>query len=242
MDNQDAVIEDDQRETQAVEETPKPVYVVYDTENNGLFVYRDPVTKDTVPADAPGQPRLASCCFILTDADGNELDRIMKYVKPDGWSMNDNDAKSIESGKKTASDVNGLTDEFLNNNGVPVTEVLDIWDGFVDLGLTFTAYNAQHDNKQMRAELRRAGRDDRFEETKNSCLMRSLKPYKDHGLVIKGWGMVKLQTACEFFGLTVFDWHKAEADTEAALEILKILLRDGNLLEPKVHYASGAKS
>lgn len=225
------VIEDD---------APKKAYVVFDTENNGLFVFRDKETKETVPADADCQPRLASICLMMTDENGREIMREKHYIKPDGWSMNDHDHRSIEQNKPTASEVNGLTDDFLMEHGVPVTDVLAIWNNLVDDGLTFTAYNAQHDMKQMRAELRRAGMSDRFEETKNSCLMRSLKPYKEDGLPVKGWGMIKLQTACEFFGITGLDWHEAEADTVGAQQILIRLLQDKRLLEPKVHYAKPA--
>lgn len=215
----------------------KPTYVVFDTENNGLFEYKDPVTKVSIPADAPGQPRLASICAIIADQHGNEISRSIRYIKPEGWSMRDLEHKTKE-GKQTASEVNGLTDEFLSENGVPVRQVLDEWHGYIDQGLVVAAYNAQHDNKQMRAELRRAGMDDRFEETKNTCLMRSLKPYKEQGLKVAGWGMVKLSVACEFFGIPLIDAHDAEADTVAALGVLKVLIRDGNLLEPKVHYAA----
>lgn len=216
----------------------KPTYVVFDTENNGLFEFKDPITKVSIPADAPGQPRLASICAIIADQNGEELSRKTTYIRPDGWSIHDHDHKSHEKGKPTASDVNGLSDEFLQEHGVPVREVLEEWHGYIDRGLIVAAYNAQHDNKQMRAELRRAGMDDRFEQTKNTCLMRSLKPYKEQGLKVAGFGMVKLTVACEFFGITLDNAHDAEADTVAALGILKVLLRDGNLIEPKVHYAA----
>lgn len=221
---------------------PKPTYVVYDTESNGIFEYKDPVTKEVIPADAPGQPRLASICAIIADQYANEISRTVRYIKPDGWSMEDHSDKSRALGKKTASEVNGLTDEMLTRSGVPVVEVLREWNDLIDQGLIVTAYNAQHDNKLMRAELRRSGMDDRFEETKNSCLMRSLKPYKEDGMQIKGWGMIKLQAACDFFGLHDFEWHQAESDTEAALAILKVLIKDGNLIPPKVHYAKPAGS
>lgn len=204
------------------------VYAVFDTESNGLFRFKDDDGK-SVPADAPGQPRLASICIILADEMGNPISKSTHYVRPDGWSM-------LDQGTE-ASEVNGLTDEFLAENGAPVSEILDMWNALVDEGMVFAAFNAQHDMKMMRAELRRAGRDDRFEETANTCLMRAMKAYKDDGMPVKGAGFVKLRVACEFFDLGDFDWHQAEADTEAALLILQRLIADGNLIEPKVHYA-----
>lgn len=214
-------------------------YVVFDTEGNGLFEFKDPVTKEPIPADAPGQPRLASIAFVFCDAEGVAMRRDRYYIKPDGWSIHDQDQKSRDAGRITASQVNGLTDEFLTENGVPVQEVLDIWHSIIDRGLIAAAYNAQHDCKQIRAELRRAGMDDRFEETRNTCLMRAMKAYKEQGLALGRGGWVKLAVACEFFGFTGFDWHNAEDDTDAAVMIMQRMIRDGTLIEPKVHYAAG---
>lgn len=200
-------------------------YVVFDVETNGLFAYKD---KDgnPIPADADGQPRLASFAAIIADAIGNEISREKHYIKPDGW---------VIDGTK-AGEINGLTDAFLVDNGVPVKHVLDLWNKYIDLGLTAVAFNSQFDTKMMRAELRRAGLPDRFEETLNSCAMRSLSPYGERGLCINR-GYVKLYEACEFFGIKLENAHDAMTDAEACLGILKHLIADGNLIAPKVHYA-----
>lgn len=211
------------------ETPPTPVYAVFDTETTGLFMFKDKETGEPIPADDPRQPRMASFAVILADKDGEELSRAKFFIKPDGWSID---------GTK-AAEVNGLTDEFLAENGVPVSQVLDLWNSYVDDGLIAAAFNAQFDCKMMRAELRRAGRDDRFEETKNTCLMRGLAPYKDEGLCIVR-GYVKLELACEYFGIVNENAHDAMADAEAALGVLKHLIRDDRVLEPKVHYAKSA--
>lgn len=212
---------------------PKPIpaaakYVVFDTESNGLFKYKDK-EGNPVPADADGQPRLASVTFIITDDRGERLVGCTLYIQPDGWSM-------LDLGSE-ASEVNGLTDELLREKGVPVQEVLKVWNSFIDDGLIMAAYNAQHDMKHMRAELRRAGLPDRFEETPNTCLMRAMKAYKGQGIDLNNFGTCKLQVAAEYFGFTGFDWHNAEDDAEAARLVMTRLIEDGNLIEPKVHYA-----
>ncbi|MFE3839195.1 3'-5' exonuclease [Pseudogemmobacter sonorensis] len=204
----------------------KPVHVTFDTETTGLFQFKDKATGLPVPADAPGQPRLASFAAIIADAEGQEIERHKFYVKPDGWSID-----GTEAGR-----VNGLTDAFLNENGVPVSEVLDIWNTWIDAGLQVSAFNAQFDQKMMRAELRRAGRDDRFEETKAFCLMRALAPYGPEGLCISR-GYVKLSEACAYFGIVNENAHDAMSDAEANLRILQILIRDGRVPEAKVHYS-----
>lgn len=210
-----------------------PVYAVFDTETTGLFLFKDKETGEPIPADDPRQPRMASFAVILADKDGKEISREKHFIKPDGWSM--------PQGDGSAGETNGLTDEFLNEHGVPVTQVLDLWESYVERGLIAAAYNAQFDCKMMRAELRRAGRDDHFEQTRNTCLMRALAPYKEDGLV-GNRGFVKLSAACEFFGIQLENAHDAMADAEAALAILVRLIADGRVIEPKVHYAAGVKS
>lgn len=194
-------------------------YLVIDTETSGLFDFKK-------PADDPSQPHLASLAMIWADEEGHETDRMNLYVKPDGWRM------SAE-----AYAVNGLSTEFLEENGKPIDLVLDIYSRNVRSGLVVAAFNAQFDCKMMRGELRRAGRDDLFTVTKNTCLMRGLKPYKDQGLAIKNGAFVKLSVACEFFGIHNTSPHSAMADAKAAQEILSILIRDRNLIPPQVHFA-----
>jgi len=206
-------------------------FVVFDTETTGLFVFRDKVTNEPVPADDPSQPRMASFGAIVTDKAGQEVERFTRYIKPDGWSID---------GTK-AAEINGLTDAFLNDNGVPIAEVLDKWEGWIEAGFCTAAFNAQFDQKMMRAELRRAGRSDLFEQTRNVCLMRGMAPYKDQGLVMRS-GRVSLANACEFLGIIPGDAHDALGDAQSALEILQRMMRDGCLVEPKIHYAAGVQT
>jgi DNA polymerase-3 subunit epsilon len=215
----------------------QPVYVVFDTETTGLFQFKDKATGEPIPADAPGQPRMASCAFIECDITGAPIAEKKFFVAPQGWTMAEFDAIAIADGKTPASEINGLTDEFLNEHGQAVAVVLDQWNAYVDAGMAFCAFNAQFDQKMMRAELRRAGLPDRFEETRNSCLMRSLAPYGKEGLMIQR-GLVKLAVACVHFGIVNDEAHDAMGDARAAQKLLEILLRDGRLIEPKVHYAA----
>lgn len=197
-------------------------YLVFDTETTGLLDFKK-------PADDPSQPHLASIAMIETDENGIELDRTMLYVKPNGWTM-----------PAEAQAINGLTTEFLMENGTPIEIVLDTYEAFVRRGLAVTAFNVQFDAKMMRTEFRRLGRDDLFAITRNSCLMRGLKPYQAQGLEIRAGQFVKREEALAFFGLTSSEAHTAMGDAEDALALLQILLRDGNLIEPAVHLAKKA--
>ena len=134
--------------------TDRPPYVVFDTETSGLFNFK-------LPADAPGQPRLASLSMIWTNPDLMPIREEMLYIKPEGWYM-----------QPGAEAVNGLSQEFLMANGRPVAEALELYESAVREGYVFAAFNAQFDTKVMRAEFRRAGKDDLFEKVKNVCIMK----------------------------------------------------------------------
>ena len=206
-------------------------FIVFDTETTGLPV-RVPRGAPPVPADDPRQPRLASFAAIIADELGEEITRCTVYIKPEGWTMAEFDARAIAEGKKPASEVNGLTDAFLNEHGKPVSEALDLYTDLILEGLTAVAFNAVFDLKIMRSELRRAGRDDLRERTKYVCAMRGLDPFGKDGLPISR-GFIKLQEACDYFGIPL-DNHEVMSDTVGALELLKIIISAGVLPDPKI--------
>ena len=200
-------------------------YLILDTEGSGLFRYKD-AAGNTIPSDAPGQPRLASLAMRSIDMETGEVGEIERFlIQRDGWSM-----------EAEATAINGLTDEILDAQGVPVKEALDAYVRHIDRGHVFTAFNAQHDGRQMRAELRRAGMDDRFETTLQCCLMRSctgLGIVKANG---KG-GWPSLADVCAHFGIANNTPHTAEGDAFVAAEIFLKLHALGKLQVPAVHYA-----
>ena len=198
-------------------------YLVIDTETTGLFNFK-------LPADADGQPRLAHLAMIWADADGIELDRQDLYVRPNGWSM--------PQGPGSAGAVNGLKDDFLHEHGADIADVLEQYLEEVRRGLVVVAYNAHYDLKVMRGELRRAGKPDLFEQTKNVCVMRPMTAlckitYANRG----GYKFPNLGEALAYFGHELHDAHKAMNDAEGALIVMRELLKLGELPTPAVHYA-----
>lgn len=212
----------DMDDTQATEvAAPHPGYIICDTEGTGLFSYKD-------PADADGQPRMASLTMIFVNEALEVEKEYSVYIRPDGWKMTEG-----------ASKVNGLTDEFLNEHGVPVVEALNEYSSAIDNGRIMAAHNAQHDAKQIRAELRRAGMDDRFERAPNICTMRALTnickipPPGRRG----GYKWPSLSEACVFFHMEEFGDHTAKADAYACLALLRKLKEMGQMPEPAIHRA-----
>jgi DNA polymerase III epsilon subunit-like protein len=211
----------DMDDTPQTAAAPHPGYMVVDTEGTGLFDYKQ-------PADADGQPRMASLTLLYVDADLNLEREYSVYIRPDGWKMTEG-----------ATKVNGLTDEFLNEHGIPITEALAEYNSGIDNGRIMVAHNAQHDAKQIRAELRRAGLDDRFEGAPNICTMRNMTdvckipPPGRRG----GYKWPALSEALLFIGSKNLGDHSAKNDALGALEILRYMKRNGLMPEAKVHYA-----
>lgn len=205
-----------------------PKYCIFDTETTGLFLFKDPDTGAPIPADDPRQPRLAHFNAILVNEDLEEEDEIDLFVKPDGWEM--------PQGEDSAGAVNGLTTQFLQDNGTPIAAVLDLYSNLVQSGYIVVAYNAQFDCKMMRGELRRAGRPDLFDATPNICAMRAamaLGVKKAGG----GRGFPKLTDCAAHLGLVIDDAHSAKGDTRATLALFRHLHAVGALPEARVHLA-----
>lgn len=211
-------------------------YVIIDTEGSGLFRFKDE-TGNPVPADAPGQPRLAALAMIFLNEDLQIEREYQAYVRPDGWEMSPG-----------ATAVNKLTTEFLLTNGIPVRDVLTEFERAVveappEGGRVVVCHNAQHDLKQLRAELRRAGHPDLFEQTRNICTMRALTdicripPNGGRG----GYKFPKLSEACVHFGFDLLGDHSALNDARACLQLFRKMHELGVVPEAKVHLARKAE-
>lgn len=209
-------------ETTAVPAT-HPGYAVFDTEGTGLFRYDE-------PADAPGQPRMASLAIIYVNENMETEREYQVFIRPDV-----NDYAMTEGAQRA----HGLTIEFLNEHGVPVTEALTEYSSAIDNGRIMVAHNASHDMKQIRAELRRAGMQDRFEQSPNLCTMRAMTdickipPRGGRG----GYKWPALSEALLFIGSQSLGDHSAINDAKGALELLRYLKKHNAMPEAKIHYA-----
>lgn len=192
-------------------------YVIIDTEGSALFDFKR-------PADAEGQPRLAELAMLLVDENLQVTGERHFLIRPDGWEM---------SAEATA--INGLTMDMLSADGIPVVHALDAYAEAIGEGRVVVAHNAQHDCKTMRAELRRAGRDDLFLQTRNSCTMRAANGYVIKADGKKGWP--KLSDCCAHFEIEVSGAHRAMDDARACLEVFRKLVEIGAALPGAVHFA-----
>lgn len=203
-------------------------YVIVDTEGSGLFRFKDEVG-NSVPADAPGQPRMAELAMIFVDVDLKIERTFQAYICPNGWEM--------EPG---ATAVNNLTTEFLRGNGVDVVDALVCFEEAIREGRVVVAHNAQHDLKQIRAELRRADRDDLFQQTRNICTMRGLMGRGVKKANGKG-GFPSLADACAHFGIETSFNHTGFSDAQGCFEVFCEMHKRGWLPEATVHLAKPPK-
>lgn len=202
-------------------------YLSLDTEGSGVFDY-------TKPADAPGQPRLAAIGMIMVDQNLVETERHAFLIRPDGWTFDDN---------SEAAQVNGLTHERLMDEGIDVKVALRIYGDALDNRRIITGFNALHDLKTMRAELRHAGYPDRFMETRYICTMQGCRHLVDARTADGRKKAPKLEEACAHFGIEVEQRgaHTGIGGAERSLAILRILHGRGEMPPFKDPYDKGPK-
>lgn len=200
-----------------------PHYLFLDTETSGLFDY-------SKPADAPGQPRAAQIGMIFVNH-AFEIEAEHEFlIRPEGWEM-----------EEEATKVTGLTTEHLKANGVPIGEALQLYQSGIAARRVVAGFNVQFDLKIGRAELRRAGFEDNYLQTRNLCLMwatRAMVGARGANGAVK---IPTLKEACAFFDIEQPAAHSALADARSAYQIMLKLVERGALPEPKSPYDKKAK-
>lgn len=190
-------------------------YLVFDTETSGLPDW-------SRPAEADGQPRLASWCFIFLDTNMVVENRWSGLVRPDGWIM------SAEAEK-----VNGLTMARLMAEGSSVNWPLSLLVLALQQRRTLVAHNLSFDAKIMRGELRRAGLTQTAEQVRDGiCTMLGLMnacalPHPSKPGRFK-WPRLS-EAVQTLFGETLEGAHDAATDAEACCRLLSAM-RDRQLL------------
>lgn len=218
-------------------------YIVIDTEGTGLFRTKETMPDGTtrvVRSDEEGQPRMAEYAHVLVD-DNFEIEEVFQqYIIPWGWR--NVDGSLMEEMPAEAFAANKLSFDFLSGHGRPVEEALHRYLAAVK-DRAFIGFNQQHDGRQVRGELRRAGLPDEFENTPSICAMRSMQAAKLKIKKLNGkGGFPRLIDAAAHFGVPGYEEekrHKALEDAIATAAVAKRLHEIGKLLPAEVHYAKG---
>jgi DNA polymerase-3 subunit epsilon len=217
-------------------------YIVADTETTGLFRHHNILpdgTKVTARSDEPGQPRMCEYAHVLLDDDFNVEAEYSQWILPIGW-QNADGSPMLEMPEE-AFKIHGLSMGFLTDAGERVQLALDRYVAAINAGRILIGFNQQHDGRQIRAELRRAGMDDLFEQTPNICAMRSITSnYKGQVKKLNGkGGFPRLIDAAAHFGIPYAEdnRHSALEDARVTAQVAKCLHERGLLLPAEVHYS-----
>lgn len=131
--------------------------LVYDCETTGLPVF-------SAPSEDPRQPYITQLSAILVDDAGAELGVLDSLVKPEGWIIG-----------AEASQLTGITQEQLEAEGRPITEVLEeFWALYTQADAGVLAFNESFDARMVRIMLKRLGWGTRitmWEGRKAACAM-----------------------------------------------------------------------
>jgi DNA polymerase III epsilon subunit-like protein len=200
-----------------------------DTETTGLLDFK-------LPADHPTQPRMASLAVILANAETlATVGTYFAYVYPEGWSMPQGD---LPDGSPTAGKINGITDAFLQEVGVPIQNVLATLEDFLSMGVTLVGHGAEFDHKIIRGELRRLEMADYYQRTKVFCTMQKLTPIlqmpNPKPNARNKWKFPKLGEAyAHYFGEAPKGAHNAMADAMHCKRLYGKMKAEGIDLTPK---------
>lgn len=115
--------------------------IVFDTETNGLPIrYNAPMT------DVDNWPRMTQLAFCVYENEEIVFE-YASHIKPDGWDV-PNEAFWTDR---------GITTEFLNANGIEVTNALETLIKEVNICNLLVAHNIDFDYNIVGAEMIRAG-------------------------------------------------------------------------------------
>lgn len=195
--------------------------LAYDTETTGIIRGHDYTD--------PSNPFLAAIAMILYDTETHRVTSSFNaVVEPAGWVM-----------PSEASEVNGLTTEYLNVLGIPAGAVIPVIISMASKASLRVAHNVEFDNKIIAAALWRQLLEEGEEEENAHAIIKNwmnlpsfctMHESKDRVGVLDKRGRVKYPKLAEayefFFGRKLDRAHSANADAVAVLEIY-MALREG---------------
>jgi len=183
------------------------MYFFFDTETTGLWDFK-------LPDEDPTQPRILQIGAIVADKDGNVMQELNTLLKPDDWIWGE-DAIA-------ASEIHGKTFEMCEKYGLSQRGVMEIVERMLIPCHTVVAHNLKFDNKMMRGECIRLGKD-RITETDKAQFCTMLENTKRCKLPGKFAGSKKwpnLQEAHKHYFDVGFDGaHDAMEDIRACMRV-----------------------
>lgn len=180
--------------------------LVFDTETNGLPLWRE-------PSDHPKQPRIVQIAAVLFNEKREPIRRIFSLVKPEGWIITPELTK-----------IHGITTEMCEADGRPMAGLLKEFLDMATEANVIVGHNVSFDIRMIRIETKRRNIEipdwDTFCTMKKSTDIIGMDP--TFNMVAAGLDKPKppkLLEAYKFFFNEEFEAHNAMYDMEAAARI-----------------------
>lgn len=194
--------------------------LAYDTETTGLVRGTDYTN--------PTNPYLAAVAAILYDTEAHRvISSFNAAILPEGWTM-----------PEEAFAVNGLSDEYLTNVGIPAQIAIPTFLAIATKAELLVAHNVEFDRKVIAAALWRHQINEEPENTSPALVEHwlriptfcTMKESKSAVGALTTNGRLKAPKLTEaykhFFGRELDRAHSANADTVAVLEVYLALQED----------------
>lgn len=181
--------------------------LLYDIETTGLINFQAGAEEQTA--------RICEIAAILLNADTLEQigEPFCELIKPDGWVI-----------EADAQEVHGISLEQCEEFGIPIADAIERFDAMADQATVLSGFSMRYDNKGVRGERRRLGRDDRYGVLPELDVMYAANPFTNAKNGKGGKKMPSLKEAFEeLTGQPMPDAHTALGDVEATATVLRIL-------------------
>ncbi len=189
-----------------------PAYLFFDTETTGIPKnYNAPCTQ------SDNWPRLVQLGWIFTDAQGAEIHRGNKIVRPDGFTI-----------PTEASDVHGITTERALAEGEDLRNVILDFCADLNRATMFVGHNVSFDLNVVGAEFHRLGYDFRamFQLPSFCTMLATIDFCNIPGQYGPKWPRLQ-ELYAKLFGHEFEDAHDAMADIAATRDCFFELRRKG---------------
>jgi len=187
------------------------MFLVFDTETTGL-----PKRENAPINEVDNWPRVVQIAWQLHDENGDLMGHHNVMIRPDGFEI-----------PYSAEKVHGISTEKARAEGLPIDEVLSMFNDSLQQTRILVGHNIRFDINALGAEFIRSGMETTFLEKKQVCTMRSST---DHLKITGGRGgkfkPPKLMELYEYLFEGQFqEAHNAAADVEATARSFLELLR-----------------
>ena len=202
-----------------------PVTLFYDVETSGLI--RD----HKLPSDDPSHPHITQISACLRDAAGEEWGAMNRYIKPDGWAL---DAGILAFNARAG---NGITQDFLEHEGVPIAEAMAEFFNLLRSADVVVEWDKFMLARMIRIEAKRLRLDEEAESFKaadnrplNKACVNICRIPKAKG---DGFKQPTLQEAHQFFfNAPMPAMNNSRTDTLAIMAIYNRLLQSPDFMWP----------